>query len=82
MPVLNEAQRRAVKIALGDGSSWPLATDDPVVNWAVDCASDPHTEYDPEIYEGEVAAYRESATEIMRVGQSGDGLPYVTFACK
>lgn len=51
---LSLEQRAAVRKAIGDETSWPIATDDPIVNWAVDCAVSGYIPYCPQIYEAEV----------------------------
>ena len=58
---LTTEQLRKVVDAIGDGSNWPRATDDPKVNHAVDCivADEIHDEqppYDEPLYLAEIRA--------------------------
>lgn len=49
-------------LAVGNGGlhDWPSTTDDPHVNYAVDCVVDPEDEqpYNPELYQAEVDEYK------------------------
>ena len=46
--------------AMGNGQSWPQITDDPQVNYAVDCLTDDtalEPEYDEALYRREIEAF-------------------------
>ena len=58
---LTTGQLRKFVEAMGDGSTWPKHTDDPMVNHTVDCiVADPGEEptYDEKIYAEEIEAFR------------------------
>ena len=56
-------QLKKVIDAIGDGKDWPKATDDPQVNYAVDCiVADEGDEpvYDQELYVAEIEAAKDA----------------------
>ena len=54
---LNEVQSDKFLRAIGDGTDWPKATNDPRVVWAVDCYSQEEMlEYDEDLYQREQEA--------------------------
>ncbi len=59
---LTEEQKIKVKNALGDGKDWPKLTDDPLVNYAVDCSvavdfGSEKPEYVEDIYRNEAEQF-------------------------
>lgn len=51
--------------AIGDGKDWPKITDDPKVNYAVDCIVEDGGEesvYDEQLYVAEIEAFRASGS--------------------
>ena len=58
---LTTKQLRMVVDAIGDGTSWPKATNDPKVNYAVDCIVQDDGDVQPyieELYVREIEAVR------------------------
>ena len=61
---LTTEQLRKLVDAIGDGGDWPKATDDPKVNYAVDCIvqdDGDEPQYDEQMYAAEVEAFRAHA---------------------
>lgn len=56
MPELTEEQKKQAVEAIGDGTTFPKLTLDPIVNWAVDreVLDDDELPYLKEVYEKEV----------------------------
>ena len=65
---LTTEQLRKLVDAIGDGSDWPKATDDPKVNYAVDCivVEDDHEEptYDEQLYAAQIEAFKARAKSV------------------
>lgn len=59
--MLTTEQLRKLVDAMGGGSDWPKLTDDPRVNYAVDCVvSGGELPYDEDIYANEIRKLRPS----------------------
>lgn len=60
-PNLTGDQFRDVVEAIGDGYNFPRATNDPVVNWAVDCLTQGEMiDYDEALYESELDVFEQA----------------------
>lgn len=57
---LTTEQLRKLTNAIGDDKEWPKITDDPRVNYAVDCLTtdDDEPEYDKQLYLDEAEAFK------------------------
>ena len=59
--ILTTEQLKKLVDAVGDGGDWPKLTDDPKVNYAVDCVVEDDGEeptYDEQLYAGEAEAFK------------------------
>ncbi len=61
LKALTPIQQAKFNKAIGDNSDWPQFTDDPYINWLVDCRADPDNiePYDPTLYEKEIERVQE-----------------------
>jgi len=54
---LTTGQLRKLVIAVDDGNKWPLLTDDPFVNYVIDCMfSEEELPYDEQLYINELSS--------------------------
>jgi len=64
---LTTEQLQKLVDAMGDGSDWPKATNDPKVNFAVDCLTSDEGDgptYDEQLYTAEVEAFKARAQSV------------------
>ena len=63
---LTTEQLRKLVSAIGDGNDWPKHTDDPMVNYAVDCIVHDDGDvppYDERLYAEEIEAFKALETK-------------------
>ncbi len=63
---LSDEQMHKVLCAIGDGTDFPKITNDPQVNWKVDCETlGEYIPYDAELYNREIEAWRNIGAQLM-----------------